>query len=519
MILIGELSLWVALLMAVWAGTVSFAGGAQRREDLIASGERGIYAALAMTALASLGLWTAIVTHDFSFAFVASFTSANLPLAYALAAFWGGPAGSLLFWALILAGCSTTVVYINRDHRSELMPYVTGTLAAMLALTLLALCVGMNPYERIQWAPLDGRGMSPLLQKPGMLLHPPMLYIGLTATAVPFAFAIATLINRRLDGDWLSGIRRWVLVSWLFLTIGIVLGMWWAYGEAGWGESWTRDPVGNAALFPWVINTVLLHSLGGRGTRGELRKLHVILIVLAFLLSVHAVFVADGGIISSAHTYSQSPVGGWAAGFLVFAIAACGYLAVTRLRGVPSDRATYGYAGAEDRAPSGRLRKLAMALVYAGMIVMLVALAGQTRAVQHDVTLNPGQSRELRDPFGRAWTFTSQGVSQYNELNRSVLAAAVEVGRSGQTVEIVTTEQRQYMDSRGSPTSDPWMESGMLGTITQDIRIALEEVGGDERVNVRISFNPLVMWVWIGGFLLAAGGSMLLLGPAGRSGE
>ncbi|MGI8618219.1 MAG: cytochrome c biogenesis protein CcsA, partial [Gemmatimonadaceae bacterium] len=235
MILIGELSLWVALLMATWATTVSFAGGMQRRPDLVASGERGIYATLAMVVLASIGLWTALITHDFSFKYVASFTSANLPLVYTLSAFWGGQAGSLLFWALILAGYSAVAVYTNRDRNRALMPYVSGTLGFVLVFFLATLCLGANPYERLDWIPLDGRGMNPQLQNPGMAIHPPNLYLGFVGMTVPFAFAIAALITRRIDGDWLAAVRRWALVSWFFLTIGIVLGMWWAYVELGWG--------------------------------------------------------------------------------------------------------------------------------------------------------------------------------------------------------------------------------------------------------------------------------------------
>lgn len=502
--------------MAAWSATVSFAGGVQRRADLIASGERGIYAAFVMLTLASLGLWTAILTHDFSFEHVASFTSANLPLVYTLSAFWGGPVGSLLLWALILAGWSAVAVYTSRDRDRALLPYVPGTLALILALPVAALCLGMNPYGRIDWAPLDGRGMSPLLQQPGMTLHPPVLYLGLACTAVPFAFAIAALIARRVDGDWMPATRRWVVTSWLFLTLGIVLGMWWAYTDAGRDGSWVRDPVENGAIFPWLVNTVLLHSLGAGEKRGVLRKWNVGLLLLAFLLAIYSAFVAGGGIISNANSYAQSPAASWATGFLVLAVAACGYLLMTRRRELRRASAVSDEAGTDARhAPAMRsARRFAMAIVYAGIVLVLVALMGQTFATARELTLTPGQSRELRDPFGRAWRFTSQGVSQYNELNRSVLAAAVDVSRGGRSLGIITTEQRQYMNSRGIPTAEPWTEAGTLGTLAQDVRVVLAGAGEDERVAVRIGFNPLMIWVWIGGGLMAIGGSMLLIGSA-----
>src|SRR5919205_4569219 len=260
MILVGELSLWVALLMAAWCATASFAGGATRRPELAASGERALYATFAFVLLASAGLWTALLTHDFSLKFVASFTSANLPTVYTLTAFWAGQSGSLLFWALILSLYSAVVAWSNRRRNRELMPYVHGVLGATLLFFLATLCLGANPYERLEWVPPDGRGMNPQLQNPGMAIHPPNLYLGYIATTVPFAFAIAALITRRLDAEWLAAVRRWSLVSWFFLTVGITLGMWWAYVELGWGGYWAWDPVENASFLPWLTGTAFLHS-------------------------------------------------------------------------------------------------------------------------------------------------------------------------------------------------------------------------------------------------------------------
>ena len=513
MILVGELSLWVALLMAVWAATVSFAGGVQQRADLIESGERAIYAALFMVVLASLGLWTALVTHDFSFAHVAAVTSANLPLLYTLAAFWGGSAGSLLLWALLMAACSAAAVRATRARHRELLPAVAGTLAAALAFPLLALCIAVNPYQRIDWIPLDGRGMPPLLQQPGMTLHPPLLYLGLAATAVPLALTVAALLRRRLDADAVATIRRWVVVSWLFLTAGILLGMWWAYSELGWAGTWTRDSVGSAALFPWIVTTVLLHSLGARGARERMRKVNVGLIALAFLFAIFSAFVAAGGMVSSARSYSDSPVRGWAIGFLVLAIAAIACLLVTRLRGLTGADAVSQeglYAGSR---PPHAAWKLPLPLVYAGLALVMVGLAGQQMRKRYEVTLVPGQAGELRDGFGGVWRLTSQGVSQYNELNRSVIAGAVDVARGDRSVGILTSEQRQYVNSRGEPTAERWIEAAALGTVTQDVQLAVVEFGEGESVRARIAFNPLVVWVWIGGLVMLAGGAMLLFVP------
>ncbi len=332
MILVGELSLWVALLMAVWTATVSFAGGSLRRADLVASGERGAYATWAMVVLASLGLWTALITHDFSLKYVASFTSANLPTVYTITAFWGGQAGSMLFWTLILTSYTAIAVFTNRSRNRELMPYVTGTLALIAIFFLATLCLGANPYERLDWLPPDGRGMNPQLQNPGMAIHPPNLYLGYVGTAIPFAFAMAALITRRLDAEWLVAVRKWALLSWFFNTTGIILGMWWAYVELGWGGYWAWDPVENASLLPWLTTTAFLHSVMVQEKRGMLRKWNVTLVICSFLLSILGTFITRSGVISSVHSFAQSPVGNWFAGFLGVAIIASVYLVTTRLK-------------------------------------------------------------------------------------------------------------------------------------------------------------------------------------------
>ena len=331
MIVVGELSLWIALLMATWSATVSFAGGAGRRTDLIRSGERASYGAFLFTLLAAIGIWTALLTRDFSLSYVASQISANMPNIYVFTAFWSGQAGSMLFWALILSFYSAIVVFSSRSKNRELMPYVTGTLATVLVFFLVTVAFKANPYSRLDWLPLDGRGMNPQLQNPGMAIHPPNLYLGYVATAIPFAFAIAALVTRRLDAEWLAAVRRWSLLSWFFLTVGITLGMWWAYVELGWGGYWAWDPVENASFLPWLTGTAFLHSIMVQEKRGMLRKWNVVLVVVTFLLSILGTFITRSGVIESVHSFAQSPVGAWFAGFLILATAVTGYLVATRL--------------------------------------------------------------------------------------------------------------------------------------------------------------------------------------------
>ncbi|HTD61090.1 MAG TPA: cytochrome c biogenesis protein CcsA, partial [Gemmatimonadaceae bacterium] len=181
MILIGELSLWLALIVAAWTTIVSFAGGALHRPDLAKSGARAMYATCGFIVLASVGLWDALVTHDFNLSYVAEHTSANLPFVYTLTAFWAGQAGSMLFWCLILTTYSAIAVWTNRGQNQALMPYVTGTLGAITLFFVATMCFGASPFERLDWTPPDGAGMNPQLQNPGMAIHPPNLYLGYVA--------------------------------------------------------------------------------------------------------------------------------------------------------------------------------------------------------------------------------------------------------------------------------------------------------------------------------------------------
>jgi cytochrome c biogenesis factor len=507
-ILVGELSLWVALLMAAWAATVSFAGGALARRDLIASGERAIYATLAMVVLASLGLWTAIFSHDFSVKYVASLTSANLPRVYLFTALWAGQAGSLLFWCLILAIYSALAIYTNRTRNRALMPYVSGTLALVLIVFLATMAFGANPYERLDWVPPEGRGMNPQLQNPGMAIHPPSLYLGYLGTTIPFAFAMGALITGQLDAGWLGAVRRWALIAWFFTTTGILLGMWWAYVEPGWGGYWAWDPVENASLLPWLVNTAFLYSIVVQEKRGMVRKWNVTLVVSTFLLAIFATFITRNGITSSVHSFAQSPVGSWFAGLLLIGIIATAYLVTTRLKDMESEAELIGLVARSRRRYGGYI-------VSMGVVVIFAAFAGLALKKEYDLTFKAGDAHELTDPWGQRWRFVSQGVSTYDVLNREVTAIVLDVSRNGRPEGVITSEKRQHLDSRGAPTFEPSTEVGIKGSFKEDVYVVLAGVRGDESAKIRVTFNPMVRWVWLGGMLMAIGG-LIVMWPQAR---
>src|SRR5919112_2594586 len=319
MTLLGQFALWVALLLGVWAAVVGFGGWWHDREDLRRSISGAVYGSFAALVVAAISLWKGIVTHDFNIEYVAAYTSRNLPSGYLISAFWAGQKGSLLFWAVVLSLFGGLAQLLTPRRYSGLMPYVGGVTAATTAFFVCTMLFAANPFERLPFTPADGRGLNPQLQNPGMMIHPPMLYLGYISITIPFAFAVAALLTRGLDTGWIHAIRKWTLVSWIFLSIGITLGMWWAYVELGWGGYWAWDPVENASFLPWLTMTAFLHSVMIQEKRGMLKRWNVGLIIGTFLLSIFGTFITRSGVIASVHSFTQSNVGYFFLAFLVVA--------------------------------------------------------------------------------------------------------------------------------------------------------------------------------------------------------
>lgn len=316
---LGSVALWIALLIGAWGSVAAFMGGKRGRPELAASAERAVYVIWGLLFVASCALMRALLTHDFSIEYVASYTSRNLPLYYTWSAFYAGQKGSLLFWAIVVATWGTLALLFNRGKYRELMPYVAGVVCVVVTFFVATMVFSANPFERLSFIPADGRGLNPQLQNPGMTIHPPMLYLGYTSITIPFAFALGALISGKLDTGWIHAIRRWTLLSWLFLSAGIVLGMWWAYVELGWGGYWAWDPVENASFLPWLTMTAFLHSVMIQEKRGMLKKWNLGLVVGSFLLSIFGTFITRSGVIASVHSFAQSSVGWYFLVFLIFA--------------------------------------------------------------------------------------------------------------------------------------------------------------------------------------------------------
>ena len=317
---LGRAALVVTLGLAVYALVAGAMAAHLGRRRLAQSAQNALVAAFFSTLVASLVLVAALLRHDFSFAYVARTTSEALPTGYTLSAFWGGQEGSLLLWLLILTGFGATAVRLNRRWARDLIVWVVPVFAAVATFFAFLVVAIASPFVT-QAAPPDGAGMTPSLQNPYMLAHPPLLYLGYVGLTVPFAFALGALLSGRLDERWLIATRRWTLFAWTALGIGQLLGAHWAYVEVGWGGYYAWDPVENAALMPWLAATAFLHSVMIQEKRGMLRVWNVLLVILAFSLSLFGTFLTRSGVVNSIHSFTQSSIGPWFLAFIAVTVA------------------------------------------------------------------------------------------------------------------------------------------------------------------------------------------------------
>ena len=306
---IGYITLFLALAASIYSA-IAFAFGARGKHPaLINSARNSLLAVCGLVSISVAVLVYALLTHDFQIEYVASYTSRDLSLPYLLSALWAGNDGSLLFWAWLLSLFAAVVVLQKRDVGKILVPYASSIVMFTEAFFLILLLSVSNPFHKLPFAPAEGMGLNPLLENPGMIIHPPTLLVGYVAFTIPFAFAMAALLARRLGDDWLIAIRRWTLLAWLFLGIGNILGAWWAYVELGWGGYWAWDPVENAGLMPWLVATAFLHSIMMQRRRGMLKVWNMVLIILTFSLAIFGTFLTRSGILSSVHTFAESALG------------------------------------------------------------------------------------------------------------------------------------------------------------------------------------------------------------------
>ena len=331
---VGYVALLLAMVLALYAAVVAVVGARRRVPELVMSARNAALSVAGLLTLAVAVLEYLLISGDFRTQYVAEVTNRAMPLFFKATALWGSQAGSLLFWSWLMSLFGAAVLLRKWGAMRTLMPTVVAvtqiTLAFFISLTsevwvllaapvgalglsnasqLLGEMVNVNPFHQLGFTPANGNGLNPLLRHWGMIIHPPMLYLGFVSFVIPYAFAIAALVTRQTGDLWIRTTRRWTLVAWLFLSIGLLLGAWWAYGVLGWGGYWAWDPVENAALMPWLTGTAFLHSVMIQEKRGMFKVWNMVLIMLTYSLVIFGTFLTRSGVISSVHTFAQSGIG------------------------------------------------------------------------------------------------------------------------------------------------------------------------------------------------------------------
>ena len=354
---LGTAALLVLFLMTVATSVLALLGAVRHSERLIEGAVQGIHGVFAVALFASMLLEYAFLAGDYTIQYVQQNGHPEMPIFYKITAFWGSLDGSLLFWVLLLSLFSSLAIRSNRQRHRVLIPHavlVLGLIIGFFSALLLFLKNPFSPYILTPGATMQGKGMNPLLQNPYMIFHPPSLYLGMVSMAVPFAFGMAALITGQVDSAWQRSVRRWVLFSWLFLGIGLILGGLWAYEELGWGGYWAWDPVENAGLLPWLTCSAFLHSVMVQERRGMLKVWNLVLVIASFFLTIYGTFLTRSGVVQSVHAFGESPELAWSFGGLMIAIVVIsGGLVIWRM---PLLRSRNELESARETLAQGRMR-------------------------------------------------------------------------------------------------------------------------------------------------------------------
>jgi len=380
---LGSGALLAGLVMGGFSALLSFWAGWRENAVMVHVGRRAFYGAAVMVVLASVVLEVALLTHDFSLAYVTEHSDLSTPMALVAAAFYGGQEGSLLYWVLVLGVLGSVALVAASALGARVAAYAAGLLAVILSFFVFVLVLVASPFDLLAVTPPDGLGLNPVLRDGGMLIHPPVVLAGFASFAIPFSFAAAALLAGKTDAGWIAHTRRFALMAWGLQSTGLVLGMWWAYHVLGWGGYWGWDPVENVALMPWLATTAYLHSSQVQERRGRLRTWNFGLVILAFLLVVFGTFIVRSGVVPSVHTFAISAIGPWFFGFLLACVVFSITLLALRSRGLGSRGQP---APAVSREGAFVLQNLLLlgvvAVVLWGTILPLVSgMLGQERVV------------------------------------------------------------------------------------------------------------------------------------------
>lgn len=396
---IGEFCLYLSFALTIYAVVSYLLTGLGKEEWYGVSADRAMILNTGLLIFSSAALIYAFMTRDFSIQYVASYSDRDLSPFYTLSAFWAGQKGSLLLWALLLGIFSCLVILQNRKKNHDLMPFVNAINGVILVFFLFLLCFSTPPFEKLAVVPEDGHGLNPMLQNPGMIFHPPTLYLGYVGFTIPFAFALAALIAGKLDDAWIRTTRKWTLFSWFFLSLGNLLGAQWAYVELGWGGYWAWDPVENASFMPWLAATAYLHSVMIQERRNMLKVWNMFLIVLTFSLTIFGTFITRSGLIQSVHAFDQTTLGYYFLFFLAVVIFFSTYWIVKRLPQLKSENELDSILSRESSFLFNNLLFVGIAFAtFWGTIFPMVSEA--VRGVK--ITVGPPFFNQVNVPIGLA---------------------------------------------------------------------------------------------------------------------
>jgi len=440
---IGQFALALAWVVTAYSIVASLLGIRLKHDNLIASGRNAALGTFVCITAAIGCLGYLFAVSDFSIKYIAAHSNRDLPIYFKVSSIWGGQEGSLLFWGWLLTVYSALVIVQNWRKHSAMMPYVVAVLmATSFFFTSMHLFI-VNPFNQsvflqsgaspLPFVPRDGNGLNPLLQDAYMVIHPPMLYLGFVGFAVPFAFAIAAMITKQLGDTWIRTTRRWTMVAWMFLSIGIMLGGKWAYHELGWGGFWAWDPVENASMMPWLIGTAFLHSVMVQEKKGMLKVWNMVLIILTFIMSIFGTLLTRSGMVQSVHAFAQSPVGGYFRAFIIVALSGALYLLFDRLPYLKSENQMESIVSRESSFMFNNLILLAACFaVFWGTMFPIISEA----ATGSKITVGPPFFNKVNVPIAiflmfltgvgplLAWRRASTNSLKRNFLSPAVIALA-----------------------------------------------------------------------------------------------
>jgi cytochrome c biogenesis factor len=503
MTLLGELALWIAVVMAGWCLLVTIVGAQLDRRDLLESGERAMLATCVLLLLALSGLVDALVRSDFSVRYVTSVTAANLPAGFKLTALWAGPSGALLCCAAALAVAGAACVAFERARGRAARWRATAIIAAYVLMVACISAAWANPFARLPWPAGEGGGLDPRLQRPLEALQAPFALAAFAAAAVAVAQTFSALSGREERSGLAS--LTWLRVAWLCLTLALSAAIWSVRGVSVGGVTSVEWVLPWAAALAWVGTTAAIHLLTRRATQ-PLHWPGAAAVLLATIATVPAVFAA---LIGAERYAPVSPTTRAVIGLFTAAVLISIALVVVRGAGVRREPAAAG---------SALVRQSAI-IAHIGVVLVILGLAGSAWRKSADILVVPDHGTEVLDAFGRRWSLRSAGLSSYDAGNREVTPVAIEASRGSGAPALLTSELRQYVDSKGTPMSAPVSEPGIYRTPLQDLTIAVRRVQRGEAAAVHVSFIPLAWSARLGALVLILGATMaMVVGPSATVG-